>query len=111
MKEGRNSIAFKTVREQLKGFKANNARLTFVYTLVQQGRLDPVHRPPVDQPEGPKFMQLYDTAPNELKVPVTEPIGLDPYTDQWGTFVSGFAPVNTGSNATVMVLGVDIPVV
>jgi hypothetical protein len=52
-------------------------------------------------------MNVYDTAPSELKVPVKEPIGVGPYTDRWGTFISGFAPVNTSSNATI-ILGIDI---
>lgn len=47
------------------------------------------------------------TTPDALKVPVTKPIGVGPYTDQWGIFVSGFAPAYTGSNETVMVLCVD----
>ena len=53
------------------------------------------------------YIPEYPDAPAELKGPVTAPIGVGPYTDQWGTFISGFAPVDTGSNVTVILIGVD----
>lgn len=31
----------------------------------------------------------------------------DPYTDKWGTFISGFAPIKNSSGTSVAVLGVD----
>jgi hypothetical protein len=31
----------------------------------------------------------------------------EPFTDQWGTFISGFAPIKDGKGNTVAVLGVD----
>ena len=108
--EGRNSTAFNTVREQLRSFKDNNSRLAFVYILEQDNSTTRFLIPLYDWSEGPKFMQEYDTAPDELKAPLTEPVGVGPYTDQWGTFVSGFAPVNAISNKTIMVLSVDIRV-
>lgn len=55
-------------------------------------------------------MPVHTTTPDALKVPVTKPIGVGPYTDQWGIFVSGFAPAYTGSNGTFMVLCVDFGV-
>jgi hypothetical protein len=53
---------------------------------------------------------VHTTTPDALKVPVTKPIGVGPYTDQWGIYVSGFAPAYTGSNGTVVVLCVDFGV-
>ena len=107
-KEGRNSTAFKAIRSQLEGFKANNTEIAFVYTFEQVNGTNRFIVPLYDNPDSPKFMQVYDEAPIELKLPLTEPIGVGPHTDHWGTFISGFAPVNIGSNETIMVLGVDI---
>lgn len=58
-------------------------------------------------PGAPQFMEAYIKPPEESKTPVTGPIGVGPYTDEWGTFVSGFAPVDLGTNTTVILVGVD----
>jgi hypothetical protein len=109
-KEGRNSTAFAIMRSQLLEFKADNTEIAFIYTFEQLNGTNRFVVPLYDNPDSPKFMQVYDDSPVELKHPLKEPIGVGPYTDHWGTFVSGFAPVNTGSNETIMVLGVDIRV-
>jgi hypothetical protein len=98
------------MRSQLQEFKADNTEIAFVYTFEQLNGTNRFVVPLYDNPDSPKFMQVYDDAPIELKLPLKGPIGVGPYTDHWGTFVSGFAPVNTGSNETIMVLGVDIKV-
>ena len=43
-------------------------------------------------------------------MPITAPIAVGPYTDEYGTFISGFAPVDIGSNTTVILVGVDYQV-
>jgi hypothetical protein len=39
---------------------------------------------------------------------ITHPVGFQPATDQWGTFVSGWAPIRSATGATVAILGVDV---
>ncbi len=106
--EGPNSTAFENVLGQLKTFKASDSRIVYLYTLEQvNGTVRFIVDADYGQPEGSEYLEEYPDAPAELKGPVTAPIGVGPYTDQWGTFVSGFAPVDTGSNVTVIIIGVD----
>ncbi len=106
--EGPNSTAFETVLGQLKTFKASDSRIVYLYTLEQvNGTVRFIVDADYGQPEGSGYLEEYPDAPAELKGPVTAPIGVGPYTDPWGTFISGFAPVETGSNLTVILIGVD----
>lgn len=108
LQEGPNSTAFKTVFAQLKAFKATDSRIVFVYTLEQQnGTVRFIVDADYGMPNGSSYLYPYQDAPAELKKPVTGPIAVGPYTDQWGTFYSGFAPVNASTNAT-LVVGVDV---
>jgi hypothetical protein len=107
--EGPNSTAFMTVLNQLKAFKASDSRLVYVYTLEQQnGTVRFIVDADYGLPDGSAFLEEYPDAPVELKRPVTAPLGVGPYTDSYGTFVSGYAPANTGSNATAFILGIDV---
>jgi|GEM_PF-2391988 hypothetical protein len=53
---GTNSTAFKTIREQLQGFKANNTTVTHVYILQQQNGTTRFIAAPYVRPDSPKFM-------------------------------------------------------
>ncbi|MCU0631367.1 MAG: hypothetical protein MUC66_00115 [Methanolinea sp.] len=111
LKEGPNSTAFASVLGQLKAFKATDPRFIYVYTLEQQnGTVRFIVDADYGLPNGSDYMEKYTSAPTELKAPVTAPIGVGPYTDSWGTFFSGYAPVDTGSNETAVIMGVDIRV-
>jgi hypothetical protein len=58
------STAFKTIREQLKGFKANNTTLTHVYILQQQNGTTRFIAGLYVRPDSPKFMQVHATTPD-----------------------------------------------
>lgn len=108
VREGPNSTAFATVLGQLRALKARDSRLAYVYTVEQQdGTVRFLIDADYDLPDGSEFLSAYPDAPAELKSSVTAPIGVGPYTDFWGTFISGYAPVDTGSNATIVLVGVD----
>jgi len=107
--EGPNSTAFTEVLGHLKAFKERDPRIKYVYTLEQQdGTVRFIVDANYGMPDGSGYLEVYDDAPVELKGPVTSPIGVGPYTDKWGTFYSGYAPVDAGSNATVILIGVDV---
>ena len=109
--EGPDSTAFAPVVGQLVAFRATDPRIAYVYTLEQQnGTVRFIVDANYGLPEGSAYLQEYPDAPDELKVPVTAPVGAGPYTDSWGTFVSGFAPVQTGLDDTIVLIGVDIRV-
>ncbi len=106
--EGPDSTAFGNVLGQLRTLKASDSRIAYLYTLEQvNGTVRFIVDADYGQPEGSGYLEEYLYAPAELKGPVTAPIGVGPYTDQWGTFISGFAPMETGSNVTVILVGVD----
>lgn len=109
--EGPNSTAFRTVLGQLVAFKATDPRIAYVYTLEQRnGTVRFIVDSDYSMPDGSAYLQEYPDAPVDLEEPVTAPIGAGPYTDSWGTFVSGFAPVQTGLDDTTVLIGVDIRV-
>lgn len=109
--EGPNSTQYATVLSQLMGIQANDSRLAFVYTVQQQnGTVRFVVDAAYGTPEGSDFLEPYPDAAKELLVPVTAPIAAGPYTDPWGTFVSGYAPVYTTTGEVAGILGIDIRV-
>jgi len=109
--DGPNSTAFPTVLGQLVAFKATDPRIAYVYTLEQRnGTVRFIVDSDYSMPDGSAYLQEYPDAPVELEMPVTAPVGAGPYTDSWGTFVSGFAPVQTGLDDTIVLIGVDIRV-
>jgi PAS domain S-box-containing protein len=59
------------------------------------------------------IMDVYDTPTDEmltaLKDGVTT-VDQEPYTDKWGTFISGYVPVRDSAQKVVGVLGVDVRV-
>jgi hypothetical protein len=111
LKEGENSTAFAAVLGQLQAFKADNPQVFYDYILEQSnGTVVFIMTNYQGEPGAPLFMQEYLNPPDVLKTPVTGPIGIGPYTDEYGTFVSGFVPVDIGSNTTVILVGVDYQV-
>ena len=111
LQEGENSTAIAAVVSQLQAFKADNPQVFYDYVLEQKnGTVVFIVTNYYGEPGAPLFMQAYLNPPEALKTPVTGPIGVGPYTDEYGTFVSGFVPVDIGSNTTVVLVGVDAQV-
>ncbi|OPY40115.1 MAG: hypothetical protein A4E42_02264 [Methanoregulaceae archaeon PtaU1.Bin222] len=109
LREGPNSTAFATVLDDLRAFKEADPRIKYVYTLEQRnGRVFFIVDANYGLPDGSNYMDEYKDAPLELSTPVTAPIGVGPYTDQWGTFYSGYAPVSTTPGGPAILMGVDI---
>jgi hypothetical protein len=109
LREGPNSTAFATVLDDLRAFKEADPRIKYVYTLEQRnGRVFFIVDANYGLPDGSNYMDEYKDSPLELSTPVTAPIGVGPYTDQWGTFYSGYAPVSTTPGGPAILMGVDI---
>ncbi|MFA4861930.1 hypothetical protein [Methanoregula sp.] len=105
MKEGENSTAFMATLSQLREFKATDSRIAYIYALEQKNGtatflVDTDH----GTPNASKCAEVYTDAPTEMKNIITEPIVVGPYTDHWGTFVSAIAPLNMGSNSSVILV-------
>jgi len=109
LKEGPNSTAFATVLAQIKAFQATDGRIVYVYILEQQnGTVRFVAVSDYGMPNSATFMMVYPGAPEELKTPITAPMGVGPYTDPWGTFLSGYAPIKMSTNETTYLMAVDM---
>ncbi len=109
LEEGPNSTGFATILAQLKAFQATDSRIAFVYILEQQnGIVRFVIVSDYGMPNSATFMMVYPGAPEELKTPITAPMGVGPYTDPWGTFLSGYAPVKMSANKTTYIMAVDM---
>ena len=108
LQEGEASTAYMAVLTQLQTFKLENPLITYDYILEQSnGTVLFVMTNYQGEPGAPVFMQEYINPPPELMTPVTTPIAIGPYTDEYGTFISGLAPVDLGLNAPVIIVGVD----
>lgn len=106
--QGPNSTAYQVVLDQLREFKTSDPRIIYLYTLeLKNGKVYFIVDADYGMPNGSGFMDEYTDAPGELFSPVRSPIAVGPYTDHWGTFYSGYAPVDIGSNRTLLI-GVDV---
>ena len=59
------------------------------------------------------LLKLYDDPPDEIEQAMTNRLftmTLKPYTDKWGTFISGFHPILDDSNRVAGILGLDLDV-
>ncbi|MDO9325915.1 MAG: hypothetical protein Q7T80_13280 [Methanoregula sp.] len=105
LKEGENSTAFPSVLRQIREFKATDSRIAYVYVLEQKNG---TARFLVDTDHGTvnaaKCGEEYADAPSEMKKSTTVPFAVGPYTDHWGTFISAAAPVDLGSNTSVILV-------
>lgn len=106
--EGPDSAAFATLLGQLTAFRAADSRIANVYTLVQQGgTVRYIVDASTGQPGGSAFLEEFSGAPAALKVPFTAPFAVGPTRGAQGTYITGFAPVESGGHGT-LILAVDI---
>jgi hypothetical protein len=107
---GPGSPQFKTVQTTLKAIQAENPAYENVYTVSQQnGTIRFMVDSAYGEPDGSSPGDLYERAPKELNGTISVPGSTAVYTDDWGTFVSGYAPVRNSSGAVAGVLLIDVP--
>ncbi len=100
---------FATVLHDLQAIKAADPEAAYVYTIEQANGTS---RFMVDaaygQTNGSSPGDLLTYTPTGLPNNVTAPGATGVYTDEWGTFVSGYAPVRNSTGAMVGLLLVDV---
>jgi PAS domain S-box-containing protein len=100
------------VRAQLKVVRQANPDCRFAYLLAWDGgqALFLADSEPADSPDYSPSGQVYTEASEELRQAVREGQQLVAYplVDRWGTWVSGFAPVQNGQGQTAALLGLDL---
>ncbi len=111
--EDKNSAAFSNVRKRLQRIRAaiQDCRFAYVTSARKSDVVFLADAEPTDSPDYSPPGQVYDEASDiHRSVFLTKEPAVDgPYTDRWGTWVSGLAPiVDPESGKVVAVLGFDI---
>jgi len=107
------SAAYLAANKVVLELTAADSDLAYAYTVIEYKEhfflvLD------TDPPDGPQDIAAltpYDDAPAELKTAVRQKqatSSIEPYTDQWGTFLSAFVPFKNKSGQFSGVVGVDL---
>jgi adenylate cyclase len=107
-----NTTGFIEVRDQIRTMRMSTATIAYSYIMyVEEGEVfflvddtygydadAPAIGDPYDTPDAPLIASAYDGAVASS----------DFYSDEWGTFLSGYAPIRGEDNVTVAVLGLDL---
>ena len=104
---------FLWLRERLLAIKASDPTCRWLYTMFPQGDriVFGVDSIPKSDPSYTDAGDAYQKPPPQLLrlLQTKEPASVGPYTDEWGTFVSGFTPiVDPATGKLIAVLGIDI---
>ena len=107
-----NTTRFIGIRDHLAAMRANSNEITNAYIMKDSGNgivfvVDDIYG---TDSNAARIGESYTTGENStiaeaMKNPVASK---DFYTDKWGTFMSGYAPVRNSAGETVAVLGVDM---
>jgi methyl-accepting chemotaxis protein len=110
------TTSYKKLKATLQKIRSQSTDVRFVYTMRQSvdGKVMFV----VDAEENEKDMShvgdIYDDAPESLQNVIgtlsNPSVEKDPYTDQWGTFLSAYAPLHAQDGRLEGILGIDISV-
>jgi len=102
------SNTFKIIKSKMQDFKKDTG-VTYVYTLVQQGDnktqfvIDAAESDAANLGYGYDYLPIMKSAFNGSAAADEEM-----YTDEWGTFLSGYAPIKNSQGEVVAIVGVDI---
>ncbi|WP_424043743.1 response regulator [Methyloceanibacter sp.] len=111
--EDKNSAAFLNVRKRLQRIRASiqDCRFAYVTSVRKSDVIFLADAEPMDSPDYSPPGQIYDEASDIHRsvFSTREPTIDGPYTDRWGTWISGLAPIiDPDSGKVVAVLGFDI---
>ncbi|MEI8235377.1 MAG: response regulator [Verrucomicrobiota bacterium] len=101
------------LRDRLISMKAADSTFRWVYIVLQRGKeiVFAVDSIPLNDPNHTDAGVVYQKPPQELTrlFHFKNAATVGPYTDEWGTFVSGFAPISDPQTGDVIaVLGIDM---
>jgi len=113
------TAAYRNAIRPLEKFQNSDTEISYVYTCVRKGKqiffvLDPT--PPGELTEDgveskSHIMDPYPEATAELVAAFDMDMATadsQPYSDRWGTFISGYAPIKNEKGKTVGIVGVDL---
>ncbi len=100
--------AFKIIGQALLKVQEANDHITYIYTMrkTEEGAVFVVDP---DDEEPAKIGELYEETNDEMLAGFEKPSADNEYvTDQWGTFLSGYAPIRDSLGNSVGLVGVDM---
>jgi len=120
-REQEQSVEYKNEVSKMRRFMDKNKRLAYLYTtILRDGKVHFIldSAPPGDSDgdgvdDHSYIMDYYDNPSDELFTALQKKVRMvdrEPYTDRWGTFISGYAPVRDSQGEVVAILGADISI-
>jgi len=100
--------AFRAIARTLLKVQKANDHITYIYTMrkTEEGAVFVVDP---DDEEPAKIGELYEETNDEMLAGFEKPSADNEYvTDQWGTFLSGYAPIRDSLGNSVGLVGVDM---
>lgn len=113
------SPEYQTAIAPLRRITEASPQIAFAYSAVlREGKvyfvLDATMPPaPGEKDESVSIMELYDPPPPDLLYALEKQeavVTKEPYTDEWGTFISAYAPIRDYKKQFVGVVGVDLKI-
>ena len=106
---------YEELKKRLGGLRKANPDVRFVYILAhKEGKaVFYADSEPADSPDSSPAGQVYEEATEGLLEGLAADLELveGPYPDQWGVWVSGFAPMHTAAGRSLGLLGADVDAV
>lgn len=111
--EQKRSPEYQTAIRPLREIMAADPDVSFVYSaILRDGKVYFIlDATPADSDSAVQIMQEYDPPAPDLLLALKEQravVSREPYTDEWGTFISAYEPIVTPDGRFVAILGVDL---
>lgn len=116
-KEGINSAQYKTIAKQLLEVKEVNPSIAYIYTMAKTSKptifqfvVDPEPEPEAEEEASAYPGDEYDASrfPQMVKAFNGPSADNQMQRDEWGVFLSGYAPIRNTKGEAVAILGVDM---
>ena len=117
--EQESSVEYQSAIRPLRRITEASPQIAFAYSAVlREGKvyfvLDATMPPAAgEKDESVSIMELYDPPPPDLLLALQNQEAIvtrEPYTDEWGTFISAYAPIFDSQKSFVGVVGVDLKI-
>lgn len=102
------SDAYKDIKTKMQNFQ-KETKITYIYTLVKNEDNKTKFIIDADEETGADLGEEYDYLPAmESAFNGIPSADKNMYTDEWGTFLSGYAPIKNSEGKVVAIVGLDI---
>lgn len=104
------SDTYREIRTKMQSFQ-KEAGVRYIYTLALNGEDKTKFIIDADEEEGADLGYEYDYLPAMKNAfNGTSSVDTKMYTDEWGTFLSGYAPIKNSEGKVVAIVGIDLDV-